>query len=102
MKKISFTSSGLEPATFWLVVLCLNHYATECPNVLEVAKLISIITLNCQSRTWSDIAFDNSDIKRGHALFVPCTKDTQQPPANHYKLTNQVHVESIRTTVPHY
>jgi hypothetical protein len=23
-----YTSSGLEPATFWLAAQCLNHYAT--------------------------------------------------------------------------
>jgi hypothetical protein len=28
-----FTSSGIEPATFWLVASCLNHYATACPHV---------------------------------------------------------------------
>jgi hypothetical protein len=27
-----FSSSGLEPATFRLVLKCLNYYATACPN----------------------------------------------------------------------
>jgi hypothetical protein len=26
--KNSFMSSGLEPAAFWLVAQCLNHYST--------------------------------------------------------------------------
>jgi hypothetical protein len=29
-----FTSSGLEPATFWLVAQCFNHYVTTCLPVL--------------------------------------------------------------------
>jgi hypothetical protein len=28
LKKKSFTSSGFEPATFWLIAQGLNHYAT--------------------------------------------------------------------------
>jgi hypothetical protein len=27
-----FTSSGVEPATFWIVAQCLNHHATARPN----------------------------------------------------------------------
>jgi hypothetical protein len=27
-----FTSSGLKPATFWLVAECLNHYAIALIN----------------------------------------------------------------------
>jgi hypothetical protein len=28
--KTSFTSSGLEPESFWLVAKFLDHYATSC------------------------------------------------------------------------
>jgi hypothetical protein len=40
--KKSFTSSGLEPATFQLVVYCFNHYATACPIAL-IYPLIFIV-----------------------------------------------------------
>jgi hypothetical protein len=30
LKKNAFTSSRLEPATFWFVAQCLNHYANDC------------------------------------------------------------------------
>jgi hypothetical protein len=34
------TSSGIDPATFWFVVQCLNHCATACPLILLIFTLI--------------------------------------------------------------
>jgi hypothetical protein len=34
------TSSGLEPATFRLAALCLNHYATALNNTLTNKKVV--------------------------------------------------------------
>jgi hypothetical protein len=43
-------SSGLEPATFWFVAECLNHYATACRFVENV---ILMVRLNFW-RDWSE------------------------------------------------
>jgi hypothetical protein len=37
---MKFTSSGVEPATFRLVALCLNHYATACPYNKKIGKIM--------------------------------------------------------------
>jgi hypothetical protein len=41
------TPSGIEPATFWFVAQCLNHYATACP--LICTTTCSIINEHKQS-----------------------------------------------------
>jgi hypothetical protein len=39
------TSSGRDPATFRLVALCLNHYATACPLCILLTRLNESIHL---------------------------------------------------------
>jgi hypothetical protein len=55
------TLSGIEPATFWFVAQCLNHYATACPLKLHVAysnesrtKVKINIVVFCTRRTWRE------------------------------------------------
>jgi hypothetical protein len=45
MKKNSFSSSGLELATFQLVAQCLNYYATSFPNFICGLKIKLMETL---------------------------------------------------------
>jgi hypothetical protein len=39
-KKNSFTSTGLEPATFRLAAQCFNNYATACPDIINKLQKI--------------------------------------------------------------
>jgi hypothetical protein len=56
--KNSFTSSGLEPATFRAVVYCLNHCATTCPLHIHVQSSTHSISL---FSTYRKLGYDNLD-----------------------------------------
>jgi hypothetical protein len=53
--KILMTTSGIDPATCWFVVQCLNHCATACPGILwGVTKFYIVRTMHFGIKLYND------------------------------------------------